>query len=133
MGLGRRSSRRQSKPGFREPMLQRRAAVVAPERLAAEDEEWHAEDVIGGCLLLAAFVGEAAFARQIVEIFLAGKIQTVQQPGYRVGLIGLEFAQEELFEREPPVIEQSAMLLRKQYPNRGKRGVVNLQASAAPQ
>src|SRR6516225_9605414 len=100
MGLGRRSSRRQRESAFCEALFQQGHAVVAPERLAAKDEERNAEDVIGSGLLLAAFVGDTPFTSQIVEILLAGKAEAAQQGGHRIGLIGLEFAQEEMFERE---------------------------------
>ena len=43
-------------------LLEQRDAVVAPERLAAEDEQRHAEDVVGGGLLLAGLERRRAVA-----------------------------------------------------------------------
>src|SRR5712692_6471358 len=107
MRSGCRSFLCRAQPGFREALLQQRNAVVAPEGLVAEDKERHAEYVIGGCLLLAALVGFAPLAGQVLEIFLLGEADAAHQSRNRLGLIGLEFPQEKLLERGTSVIEQT--------------------------
>src|SRR5207244_12748914 len=82
----RRSSRRNlvadCEAGLLEPLFEQRKPVVAPERLAREQEERHAEHVIRGGLRLAAVVSLAAFPGQIFEIVPVGQANIHNQSSH---------------------------------------------------
>jgi hypothetical protein len=56
----------QTETGFCDPLLEKLNAVMAPEGFPAENEKRHTENMVGGGFLLAAFVGLAPFALQVV-------------------------------------------------------------------
>src|SRR5260370_15089410 len=67
--------------GLGEALFEHWYPVMAPERLTFEDEERHAEDVIGLRLLPRATVGEGALALEIFAILFAGETQAPDQHG----------------------------------------------------
>src|SRR5205823_10308151 len=115
------------------PLFQERETIMTPEGLTAEHEERHAEDVIGRGFFLAMLVSLASLAGEVIDILLRREPDAAEQPRHCLGLIGLEFAQEELLESGAPVIEQAAMLLRKQAADGRRSGVINLERPAYPQ
>jgi hypothetical protein len=59
---------RNDQASFGEAFFEHRDSVVAPERLAVENEQRHAEDVVGCGFVLGTLIGEGAFTRQIFAI-----------------------------------------------------------------
>src|ERR1700688_1716612 len=102
---------RAREPDFPKPRLEERHAVVAPEGLALEEEERHAENPIGARLLLGALVGGTPFAREISEIVALGEAELGDHSGDRRGLIDLELAQKEALVDDAAVIEEPAVRL----------------------
>src|SRR5208283_2873961 len=111
-------------------MLENRDAVVAPERFAVEEEYRHAEDVVGGGLVLSALIGGGAFTRKKFAIVGGGHAETCDYVRDRAGLVGLEFAAKEHLVNSAAVVEQASLLLREEAADQRRRRVVNFQRPA---
>jgi hypothetical protein len=114
-------------------LLERRHAVVAPERLAFEHEERHAEDMILGGFLLAALVGLPSVASGIVEVLLGGETEAADQLRHGLRLVGLEFTKKEPLERLATIVEKATVLPREQPADRCGGRIVDLQRAAYPE
>src|SRR5262249_27239503 len=91
---------------FGEAVLEQADAVVAPERLAAEDEHRDAEDAVRRGLLLRARVVLGARAGQVGAVVGIRHAEHGDEPRDRVRIVGLELALEEGRERRAAVLDQ---------------------------
>src|SRR5262245_21152533 len=73
-----------------EPRLEEVDAVVAPELLAAEEEDRDAEHVVGVRLLLRALVVAHAFGGEVPTILGGGEAELGDECRHGVRLVGLE-------------------------------------------
>src|SRR6186713_2312633 len=78
-----------------QPLLEERDAIVAPELLAAEDEQRHAEDVVARRLLLARLERRGALAAEVGEERGRRAPDLLDHAGHRVRLVDLERPLEE--------------------------------------
>src|SRR5208282_6113311 len=90
----------------------------------------HAEDVIGGGFVLRALIGEGAVTCQIFAIVVGGHAEACDHARHCFGLIGFELAFKEQLVHSAAVVEQAALLLRKEAADKRGRRVVNLERPA---
>src|SRR5450631_3265618 len=82
-------------PGLLEATLEHRDAVIAPELLAAENADRHAEDLIGCGLLLRSLIVALSLAVEIGAVIFAGQTELIHEFGHGLDLIDRELTLEE--------------------------------------
>src|SRR5262249_11419134 len=100
---------------------------MAPERLASEDEERHAEDVVGLGLGLRLLIAARALRGDVAPIVGGGKAEAGDHAGDRVDMVDLQLTPEEGRVDLPAVVQDSALRLGEEPADQGRRAVVNLE------
>ena len=118
---------RERQPRLGKAVLEQADAVVAPERLALEDEDGHAEDLVGRGFFLRRLVVAHAVAGEIVAIGLLGQPHRRDHAGHGVRLVHLQLAAEELVEHDAAVLDEPPVLLGEQAADQRRCGVVDLE------
>src|SRR5262245_55329988 len=125
-------------PGFGEPPFEQPDAVMAPERLALENEDRHAENLVRRRLLVRPLVLGHALAREVVAIRRLRQAEAGDNAGDGVRLVHLQLATEELVKYQAAVLQEAPLPLGEQPANERRRAVVDLERplddkSAGPQ
>ena len=113
-----------------EPLLEQRHPVVAPELLAVQDEQRHAEHVVGVRLFDARLELLRAVSGQELAIGVGVVAELADQRRHLRGLVDLEPVLEEAREHLEAVALEEALALREQAPDQRRRGVVDLARAA---
>src|SRR5579885_1507191 len=73
--------------GFGEPLFEDGNSIVAPERLALEEEQRHTEHVVLFRLPLRLFIVARAVSRKIASVVGGGEPDTFEHAGDSIGMI----------------------------------------------
>src|SRR5262245_35877181 len=109
--------------GFGEPPFEQPDAVMAPERLALEDEDRHAEDLVRRRLLVRALVLGHALAPEVGAIRRLRQAEAGDDAGNGVRLVHLQLAAEELVEHQAAVLQEAPLPLGEQPADERRRAV----------
>src|SRR5579885_3516229 len=113
-------------PGLDQPLLEERDAVVAPERLTFENEQRHAEHMVGRGFVLRRRVGASALAFQVIAVLVGRKAQARDERGDRRRIVGFELAPKEQFVGPATVLEQQSLRFSEESADERGPRIVNL-------
>src|ERR1700730_4743892 len=116
--------------GLLQPPLQHRNAVIAPELLAEENADRHAEDLVDRGLLLRILVVALTIAVEIRPIVRAGETELIDEFCHGLDLVDRQLALEKQFEDAAAVFDDFSMFLREQAADQRRRRVVDLERAA---
>src|ERR1700681_2860510 len=114
-------------PGLLEPPLEHRNSVIAPELLATENADWHAEDLVGRSFLLGLLIVALTIAVEISPIIFAGESELIHEFRHGFDFVDGQFAPEEQFVDAAAVIDDLTVFVGDQAANQRRGRVIDLE------